>query len=183
MTTREKRTVRIAGTAIAIYLVLFFGLRVWKNLESRRENYQRLVRDAGRLRREIEPYERRNADVAKLKETFRIDPLKLSRTTLVADASAAIQKAAQAAGVQLGPIRETAARATAREMTSVQLEGLGPVPAILGLLHRFETLGYPLVFDSIQLSSDPTKPGMLKLNLTIVILDFEQWKNEDLRNA
>jgi hypothetical protein len=26
-------------------------------------------------------------------------------------------------------------------------------------------------------------PGMLKLSLTIVILNFEQWKNEEMPNA
>src|SRR5688500_13131690 len=110
MTAREQRTVRLAATAIGIYLVLFLGFCVWKHLETRRDNYQKLVKEAGRLRREVEPYENRGLQVAKLKTSFQIDPLKLSRTALVADASAAIQKAALAGGVQLGPIRETAAR-------------------------------------------------------------------------
>jgi hypothetical protein len=46
-----------------------------------------------------------------------------------------------------------------------------------------ETLGYPLILDSVQINPDATKPGMVKLNLTIVILDFEQWKNEEMRNV
>ena len=46
-----------------------------------------------------------------------------------------------------------------------------------------QTLGYPLILDSVQISSDPMRPGMIKLNLTIIILDFEQWKSEETRNA
>ena len=86
-------------------------------------------------------------------------------------------------GVQLGPIRESAARPSAKELASIQLEGNGPVPALLTFLHRLETLGYPLILDSVQISSDPTRPGMIKLNLTIIILDFEQWKTEETRHA
>ena len=183
LTDRERRTIRIGGTALAVYLVLFLGLRVWKQLETRRSDYQKLVKDAQSLREEFRPYENRTLLVEKLRETFHIVPPKLSKATLVAEASAAIQKTASTGGVQLGPIRESAARPSARELASMQLEGFGPVPALLTFLHRLETLGFPLVLDSVQISSDPTKPGMIKLNLTIIILDFEQWKSEETRNA
>jgi len=49
---------------------------------------------------------------------------------------------------------------------------------VMSLLHRLETLGYPLILDSVQMTPEVTKPGMVKLNLTIVILDFDQWKSE-----
>ena len=183
LTDHERRTIRIGATALAIYLVLFIGLRVWKQLETRRSDYQKLVKDAQSLRDEFRPYENRTLLVEKLRETFRIVPPKLSNATLVAEVSAAIQKTAVSGGVQLGPIRESAARPSAKELASIQLEGIGPVPALLTLLHRLETLGFPLILDSVQISSDPTKPGMIKLNLTIIILDFEQWKSEETRNA
>ena len=182
LTTREKRTVRLAGAAIAVYLVLFFGLRGWKNLEARRSEYQQLQTDALRLKRELQPYENRVLLAQKLKETFRMDLQKLSKATLVAEASAAIQKAAGSGGVQLGPVRESPARASAKELASMQIEGTGAVPAVMTLLHRLETLGYPLVVDSVQISPD-AKPGMIKINLTIVILDFEQWKGEEVPRA
>lgn len=183
LTDREKRTVRFAAVAIAIYLVLFFGVRAWKHLETRRSEYQLLLTDAQRLRRELQPYENKALLAQKLKESFRMDPLKLSKASLVAEASAAIQKAAGTGGIQLGPIRETPARASAKELASMQLEGTGPVPAVVTLLHRLPTLGYPLILDSVQINPDSTKPGMLKLNLTIVILDFEQWKSEEKPHA
>ena len=64
----------------------------------------------------------------------------------------------------------------------MQLEGAGPVPAVTAFLHRLDTLGFPLIVDSVQLSPEP-RPGMLKLNLTIIILDFDQWKKEEVPNA
>ena len=65
----------------------------------------------------------------------------------------------------------------------MQLEGTGPVAAIMGFLHSVTTLGYPIVLDSVQITSDPTKPGAIKVSLTIVILDFEQWKKEEAPRA
>jgi hypothetical protein len=183
LTEREKRTVRIAVAGISIYLVLFLGLRGWKHFETRRSEYQKLVRNAQNLKRELQPYENKTLLLDKLKGTFHLDPSKLSKATLVGEASAAIQKAAATGGVQLGPIRESSARPSAKELASMQLEGVGPIPAVMTLLHRLETLGYPLIIDSVQLNGDPTKPGMIKVNLSIIILDFEQWKSEEMRNA
>ena len=91
------------------------------------------------------------------------------------EASAAIQNAAKSGGIQLGPMRESPARTSAKELTSMQLEGNGSVSAVMTLLHRLETVGYPLIIDSLQITPD-TKPGKVKVNLTIVILDYEQWK-------
>ena len=111
-----------------------------------------------------------------------MEPQKLSKTTLVAEASAAIQKAAASGGVQVGPIRESPSRSSSKELASMQLEGVGPVPAVIALLHRLETLGYPLLLDAVQINPDTTKPGVVRLHLTIAILNFEQW-NEDKPHA
>jgi len=111
-----------------------------------------------------------------------MEPQKSSKATLVAEASAAIQKAAGSGGVQFGPIRESAARASAKELASMQFEGSGSVSSVMTLLHRLQTLGYPLIIDSVQMTPE-TRPGMVKVHLTIVILDFEQWKNGELPNA
>jgi hypothetical protein len=180
---REKRTVRIAAIGLSIYLVVFFGLSGWKKLEASRAQYQQMQAEALRLKREILPYENRVLLTQKLKENFRMDPQKLSKSTLVAEASAAIQKAASTGGIQLGPIRESAARPSAKELASMQLDGVGPVPAVMGLLHRIETLGYPLIVDSVQLNLDPAKQGTVKLHMIIVILDYEQWKKEEAPRA
>ena len=183
LTEREKRTVRLAGAAIAIYLVLFFGVRVWKQLEAKRAEYEQLQVDARRLKRDLLPYENRILLAQKLKENFRMNPQKLSRSSLVAEASAAIQKEAAGLKVLLGQVRESAARPSAKELASMQIEGTGPVPAVMTLLHRLETLGYPLIVDSLQITGDPTKPGMIKLNLTLIILDFASWKTAEVPNA
>ena len=60
----------------------------------------------------------------------------------------------------------------------MQFEAVGPVNAIMSLIHKIETLGYPLIIDSLELGVDPRQPGKLKLNVQLVILDFEQWKKE-----
>ncbi|MDB6034737.1 MAG: hypothetical protein JWM16_5075 [Verrucomicrobiales bacterium] len=180
---REKRTVRLAVIGLSIYLVIFFGLNGWKKLEASRADYQQMQAEALRLKREILPYENRVLLTQKLKETFNMDPQKLSRTSLAADASAAIQRAASSGGIQLGPIRESAARAAAKELASMQFDGAGPVPAVMGLLHKIKTLGYPIIVDSLQLNLDPAKQGMVKIHMIIVILDYEQWKKEEAPRA
>ena len=182
LTGHEKRTIRFAVVGISIYLVPFGGLRCWKYLENKRSDYQRLVQEATGLRQEVRPYEDKVLLVKKLMESLRIDPAKLSRASVVGAASDAIQKAAATGGLKLGPIRESPARASTKELASMQLEGSGPVPAVTTFLHRLENLGYPMIVDSVQLSPEP-RPGMLKLNLTIIILDFDQWKKEEVPNA
>lgn len=178
LTESEKRTVRIAGIAIAAYLVCFGGLKAWKWMDAKRQDYKELSAKAEGLKQKIEPYATKAESVSKLMETYRMDPMQLSATSLVADASIAIQRAAGTAGVQLGPIRESAPRKAAKETATIQLEATGPVPSILGFLQRFENLGFPVIIDSIQVHPDPAKPGGLKLTLSVVILDFTQWKGE-----
>lgn len=186
LTDHEKRTIRIAAVGLSIYLVLFGGLRCVKYLEKKRADYQRLVSEASGLKQQVQSYENKVLVLKKLMESFRIDPAKLPRATVVGSVSSAIQKAAASGGLGLGPIRESPARPSTKELASMQLEGAGPVQAVTTFLHRLDTLGFPLIVDSVQLSPQPMRPGMpamLKLNLTIIILDFEQWKKEEVPNA
>jgi len=183
LTDREKRTIRYAGIGLALYLGLFGGYQVVRSLEARRAEYRRLVQEARDLKSELKRYETKIAVVKKLMDSFQLDPAKLKKSEVVAEASAAIQKAAMGGGMQLGPIREAPARPSSGELATIQFEGNGPVPAVMGLLHRMESLGYPLVIDSAQISAEASRPGQVKLNLTIVILDFEQWKKEQPPHA
>jgi|KBSSwiStaDraftv2_1062776.scaffolds.fasta_scaffold835756_2 hypothetical protein len=219
LTDREQRTIRLAGIAIGIYLVLFLGGTGWKRLEKSRSDYLQLVDEAQRVRRELQSYEDKSLRAQKLKDTLRLDLGKLSKATVVAEASAAIQKAASSGGVAIGPIRESPARSSSKELTSMQLEVSGPIQAMLSFLHQLDTLGYPVIIDSLQISSAaggaggpggpmgamPSRgpmpmppmgpmgpmggmgpsgpPGMIKLSLTLIILDFEQWKSEEVRRV
>ncbi len=183
ISNHDKRVLRLAGLGLLAYLVLFFGMRAWNSCEARRALYERQMLEARQLKADLQLYADKQEMVEKLKATFRFDPLALSRTSLVAQASAAIQKAAASGGVQLGPIRESAARPSARELATMQMEAMGPPQAIVTLLHRLETLGFPIVVDAVQLSVEANKPGMVKINLTLVLLDFEQWKSGEVRRA
>src|SRR5262245_3507715 len=127
-----------------------------------------MVAEAQNLSNQVKPYETRVQAIQKMMETFNMDPTKLSKATIVGDASSAIQKAAAGGGFAVGPVREPPARSTARELT-LQLEGSGPLPAVMGMLHRLQTLGYPLIIDSVQITAEASRPGQVKMNLTIVI--------------
>ncbi len=183
LTDHEKRTIRIAAAGIGIYLVLFCGLRSWKYFEKKRSEYHQLLSNAQTLKLELQPYEDKVLVVKKLMAGFHLDPATLSKSSVVAEASDAIQKAGMTGGVQIGHIRESPASASTKELASMQLEGVGPLPAVMSLLHRLENLGYPLIVDSVQITAETTRPGIVKLNLTIVILDFEQWKSEGVPHA
>jgi hypothetical protein len=183
LSDRERRTIRYGTVAVAIYLVLFGGFKVWKSLEQRRANYRALVTQAQDLKAEVKRYDYKIAVVKKLMEDFQLNPVKLKKASVVAEASAAVQKAAMGSGVQIGPIRESSARPSSRELASIQFEGSGPVQATMGLLDSITRLGYPLIIDSAQISQQANRPGQVKLNLTIVILDFEQWKNKEVPHA
>lgn len=121
--------------------------------------------------------------VKKLMTDFQLDPAKLSTNSAVASASAAIQKAAMSGGVQLGAIRESAGRSSAKELATIGFEGSGQVAAVISLLHRLPLLGYPLLIDSVQITADTTRPGQIKLSVTIIVLDFEWWKKAEASHA
>ena len=174
---------RLAVGALAGFFLLFGIFQGYRFLSHRRADYQKLVVEARELNRELEPYKGK-ADVAqRLMDTLHLDPAKLGRATVVSEASAAIQKAATSEGLQLGPIRESPARNSAKELTSMQLEGTGPVSSVLTFLHRCESLGFPVILDSVALNPDPARPTNLKMRLTVIILDFDQWKGEERSNV
>jgi hypothetical protein len=183
MTPREKRTVRFAAIGIGSYLAIFAGYHAWKFGEKKRADYLQLAAEAQGLKDEVKRYDDKIAVVKKLMEDFHMDPTGLKRPSIVAEASSAIQKAAQGGGFQVGPIREAPARSSGKELASIQFEGAGPVKEAVGLLHRLQSLGYPLIIDSTQISADPARPGQLKLKLTVIILDFEQWKIAEAPHA
>ena len=179
LSDRDKRALRLGATALAIYLGLFAGYRLVATLERSRDRSLSTIREAQNIHRELVTHQNSVLKVEKLRKLFQLDAAKLSRTALVGQASAAIQTAATSSGLVVGPIRESPARSTSRELSTMQLEMAGPAPALLGMLRRLPTLGFPLFLDAVQISQDPAKPGLTKLNLTIVILDFERWKTEE----
>src|SRR5260370_32507634 len=106
LTPREKRTVRLGGDAIVIYLALFCGMQGWKYFAKKQSEYQKLLTEAQNLRRQVELYQRNVLHIQKLMEGFRMDPAKLARPSVVAPASAALQSAALGGGVHVGPVTE-----------------------------------------------------------------------------
>ena len=178
LTPSEKRTVRLGALALAAYLVLFCAVQGWRFLARKHAQYQQLLSEAQSLKRKVELYQTRAKHIQKLMDGFHLDPARLARAAVLGQASAAIQRAAQSGGVQVGPIRESPGRPSSKELGSIQLEAMGPAPALLKFVQQTDSLGYPLIIDSLQFSSEPMRPGPMKVNLTILILDFDQWKQE-----
>jgi hypothetical protein len=183
LTERDKRAIRFGAIALAVCFVVFFGSRTFKAIERSRGEYKDLLVKAQREELELINYETRLAMFEKLRDTYRLDPRSITNETVAAETSAAIQAAARQGGFKLGPMRETAGRSSARELASIQFEGVGPLHAALALIHRIQTLGYPLVIDSVQLTQEGNRPGTLKLNATVIILNFERWKQGDQPDA
>ena len=179
LTPKEQRTIRIAAVCVVIYLALFYGPAGWNYFTARREAYDKLVQQARDLRAVIKPYETKIETATNLMDHFHMDPVKLNRTSVMAEASAAIQKAAASEGVGVGPIRETPGRPSAKEAGTIQFEGGGPITAVMGLLHHMDRVGFPVIIDNLQMSSDPRMPNGLKVSMTIVVLDFDAWKTKE----
>jgi hypothetical protein len=179
LTPKEKRTIRIAAVCLSIYLALLYGPGVRSYFTARREAYDKLVQQARDLRDVIKPYEEKIATATNLMDRFRMDPAKLKRSSVMAEASAAIQHAAAAEGVGVGPIHETPGRPSAKEAGSIQFEGSGQIGAVMDLLHNLDHIGFPVIIDSVQITSDPRMPNGIKVSLTIVVLDFDAWKPKE----
>ena len=170
---REKRLVRFAVAGIAVYLALFYGLGFFGK---RHAEFNRLVNEANALRQQLRPYQDKVVAVKKLMDEFHLDPVKMKKETVVSDASAAIQNAAKSGGLQLGPIRESPSHGSGKALATVQLEAAGQVPSALKFLAGLNHLGFPVVVDSVQFTADNSRPGQVKMNLTIILLDFDQQK-------
>jgi hypothetical protein len=179
LTPKEKRTIRIAAVCVFLYLALFYGPAARNYFATRRQAYDKLVQQARDLRDVIKPYEEKVQTATNLMDRFRMDPAKLKRSSVMAEASAAIQKAAASDGVGVGPIRETPGRPSAKEAGSIQFEGSGPIVAVMALLHQLDHIGFPVIIDTVQFNSDPRMPNAVKVNLTIVVLDFDAWKPKE----
>ena len=183
LSPHEKRTVRIGGIAVLVYLLAFGGFHIWRSLSKHRSDYLRLVSEAQTLKEQTRVYEDRALVSKKLMEEFRMDPAMLTRATIVAQASASIQNAAKMGGVQVGPVREGTGRTSNKELATIQLEATGPIPKYDEIPARDGEHRLPALIDSMQIGSDPGKPGPLKMNLVIVILDFDQWIKKEAQNA
>jgi hypothetical protein len=183
LTSSEKRTIRLGAIVLAAGLAVAGGIKVWKFLETQRAGYLKMVAEARQLKIESRTYADKADTLKTLMDNFHLDPAKLNKNSVVAGASAAIQSAATSGGVKPGAIRESPGRPASKELATIQFEGMGQVASVVSLLHRLPLLGYPLVIDSVQITSDPARPGQIKLALTIIVLDFDQWKNPEAPHA
>lgn len=145
--------------------------------------YQQMLVYSERLKKEVGPLENKFLLLEKLKDGSKIEVAKISRATVVAETSAAIQKAAQEGGIKLGPLRESSARTAARELASMQIEGSGQIASLMAFCHKLQSLGYPLVIENLTIAPQQNPPGMLKMNMTLVLFDWDQWKTKGGRNA
>ena len=171
LTQKEKRTVRLGAIVLGAYLVLFYGSRGVLFLEGVRSEAQDRFRAAELLKSEADLEETRHLRAEKLASELRIDLAGLKEDTVVGEASAAVQKAAQEQGLQLGPTKETRKRSTERELGTIQIDGQGGVTSAAQFISGLGTIGYPLVVDSISLKAGQG-PGQVTFSLTISVLNF-----------
>lgn len=183
LTPSEQRTLRLGAIGLAVYLVAFFGLKWFKAADAVRRDYTRLQQTASSLRAEVDRYQVRAERLDKLIQRLQVDPGTLRTNTVVGEASAALQRAAQAQGLQVGSVRESVNRANEKELGSIQFDAAGPAQAVLGFLARLNRLGVPVLVDSVQCTGNPRGPGQLKLLLNVIILDFDQWKAREVTRA
>lgn len=178
LTERDRKTLRYAGIGLAVYLVLFFGLKSARGLQESRNDYLRLVQEEELLRQQIQAYDTKELLIEKLKHESGLDRAGLSRDTIAGEAAAAIVTAAKAGGIKLGPIREGPGNRSANALAGMRLEATGQIRSVTALLDQIGRLGFPLVIRSVQLEPDPRQPGQITVNLEVEVLDFEGHETE-----
>ena len=179
----EKRTLRVGAALIAIYLAGFYGLKGFAFLESKLAEYRDVSLLAGELNVQVLREKAKAQRFEKLSSKWRIDLPAIQRKTLVGEALASIQNAAQSNGVVLGPLKELPGRSSARELALLQLEGTGPTLAVAQFLRSLSSQGYPLAVDSLQLKTPGPEPGQVGFSLGVAVLDFGEWKKEEKSGA
>ena len=183
LTKRDRQTIRYAAIGLSIYLALFGGWRAISFFGRRHAEYRQLLRESANLKLKFELYDARVIRLQRLMESFQMDPAQLTNTTLVARTTAAIQQSAAQGGLQLGPIRESLTRGSERELGTIQIEVTGQVTAVMTFAHRLRSLGFPIVIDTFHLASEPRGPGVVKLSLGLILLNYEQWDAKEVPSA
>jgi hypothetical protein len=97
----------------------------------------------------------------------------------VSDATAAIQKSAQALGFALGTCRETPGRSSGKELSVLQIEGKGPTAGALQFVHGLGFLGFPLGVDWLQIKTKGMPPGQIGLSLSVAVMDVTAWRSAE----
>ena len=179
LSERDRRLIRFTVIGVGIYLLLFFGFKGWRSAEKSLVNYQQLVSEAEAIADRVRPYENRALLIEKLRSQLKFAATEREPEVLIAEASAAIQGAARESGVKVGSIRESVGRVSAKELASMQIECAGTVGSLVAFLHRFNTMDVPVIVDSIQLTTDPKKPGALRWVLAVVIANPAAWKKTE----
>jgi hypothetical protein len=184
LSEREKRTVRFGAILVAGYLAVFYGSKGIRVLEEKRAEYRSRVLEAEDLKVSVLRETRKGVELRKLRESLRVRPEELRQETVVGDASAAIGKAAQAAGIQLGPTKETRATAArATEIGSIGIEGQGSIASAIGFIHGLREIGFPIIVDSVQLKTSPGGVGQVAISMNILVLDYAAWKPTEKSRA
>lgn len=179
LTSGEKRTIRRAGILVGAYLLVFYGLKSWRFLEGKLKAHEERSSQADLLKLEFSREQVKAERLRKLRESSRIDLKRLEMEGVVGPASAAIQKAAQSQGIQLGPSREAPGRPAARELAMIQIEGQGTVLGVVQFLHSLGSLGFPLAIEGVHLKTAGMKPGQVHLSLSLALLDYKAWKSPE----
>ena len=183
LTASEKRTIRYGAALVAIVLALLIGLKLCHFFGGLRSHYRVMVTQARQLRVDAKMEKDEAAIVKKMMTDFHLDPATLTTNSAVADANAAIQTAARNGGIAVEAIRETAGGTTPKELATIQFQGAGQPAAVVMLIRQLPLLGSPLVIRSLQLTADPMRPGQVKINVTLSVLNFDEWKKGGAPNA
>jgi hypothetical protein len=184
LSEREKRTIRIGAVLVAGYLAIFYGSKGVRILEEKLAAYRSRVQEADDLKVAVLRETNKGVALRKLRESLRVRPEELREETVVGDASAAIGKAAQAAGIQLGPTKETrASAARAMEIASIGIEGQGSISSAIGFIHGLREIGFPIMMDSVQLKASPGGVGQVAISMNIVVLNYAAWQPPEKSRA
>ncbi|MFQ5653459.1 MAG: hypothetical protein ACE5GW_01855 [Planctomycetota bacterium] len=176
LTDREKRTIRITAMLLAAYLVLFYGIRLWRFLEGTRVEHARLELAAESLSLDLLRELKEERRLRELKEAWRIDLDHLREETVVSAAREAIESSANKHGVGISTSKESQGRAASGDLRVFQLEGSGKTQAVMEFLHSLRSLGYPLVVNRLAIGTKGMKPGEMRLSLNVNVLNFKAWK-------
>lgn len=176
LSTRDRRTLKYGALFLIIYLPVFSGVKVFKGMEESRREHQLALADLETLKSRFRTYETKLLEIEKLRKQTGIQVDQLDRATVVGLASTALQEKAKSSQLTLGPIRENKGGSQGGVVSTMQLEAFGPIAGLLSFVDGIRSSGFPVIVDDVRMDPFPGKPGVIKLNLSLLILDYTTWK-------
>ncbi|MCA8962209.1 MAG: hypothetical protein KDC38_16905, partial [Planctomycetes bacterium] len=177
----EKRTVRRAGVALLVFLVVYGWVVGSRVLDEKAQAYDEALGRLASLETEVLRRQKDSKRYDQLQRRWALDVERLQSEKLVSEARLSLEKHAADSGVAVAESRESSGGSVDRARIHLQVQG--ETEKLFEFVHGLDSLGYPIYLHRFQLIGNEEGPGQVTATLNIGLLDYRQQKSKGGRRV